>query len=219
MLKLLSFSCWCSYQFLGGPSLRPETQSLRPNSSLTSDSSILRPPNDPGAPKTPAQGWRLWPRRILDITFGFWGTYLRGSSSPMDPQPFLQVFSSIVDLPKLSISQSLQWFLHLLEGKERGDLDLSFHQSKSPLSEGNLLDLDLRVLCRFPLFFHSYLSIALVALVGFEWEGFEHFVCSCHCIWCISLSSPWRFVEVEVRSLLLLGSWNPRRLCGFVVPW
>jgi hypothetical protein len=69
------------------------------------------------------------------------------------------------------------------------------------------------------LFFLSYLSIALVDLVGFEWEGFEYFVCSCHCIWCIGLSSPRRFVEVKVRSLLLLGSWNPRRLCGFVVPW
>jgi hypothetical protein len=58
--------------------------------------------------------------------------------------------------------------LHLLEGKERGDLDLSFHQSKSPISEGNLLNLDLGVLCGFPLFFLSYLSIALVDLVGFE---------------------------------------------------
>jgi hypothetical protein len=43
------------------------------------------------------------------------------------------------------------------------------------------------------LFFLSYLSIALVALVGFEWEGFEHPVCSCHCISCIGLSSPRRF--------------------------
>jgi hypothetical protein len=58
--------------------------------------------------------------------------------------------------------------LNLLEGKERGDLDLSFHQSKSPLSEGNLLDLDLGVLCGFPLFFLLFLSIVLVALVGFE---------------------------------------------------
>ena len=34
----------------------------------------------------------------------------------------------------------------LLEGKERGDLDPSFHQSISPLCEGNLVDLDLGVL-------------------------------------------------------------------------
>jgi hypothetical protein len=53
-------------------------------------------------------------------------------------------------------------------------------------------------------------------LVGFEGEGPEH-LCSCHCIGCIDLSSPWRFVEVKVRNLLLLGSWNPRRLSGFMV--
>ena len=34
----------------------------------------------------------------------------------------------------------------VLEGKERGDLDPHFHQSLSPLSEGNPLDLDLGVL-------------------------------------------------------------------------
>jgi hypothetical protein len=193
MLKLWSFSCWCYCQFLGGRSLWPETQSLWPNSGLAPKLSILRPLNDLGAPETLAQGRRLQPGRFLDITIGFWGTYLRGSSSPMDPQPFLQVLISIVDLLELAISQFLQWFLHLLEEKERGDLDLSFHQSKSLLSEGNLLDLDLKVLCGFPLYFLSYLSIALVALVGFEWEGFEHFVCSCHCIWCIGLSSPRSF--------------------------
>jgi hypothetical protein len=135
---------------LGGRSLRPEMQSLRPVSGQAPDSDFLRPLNDPGAPETLAQGWRLQPRRFLDITVGFWGTYLRDPSSPMDPKPFLQVFSSIFYLPKLAISQSLQWFLHLLEGKERGDLDLYFHQSISPLYEGNLLDLDLGVLCEFP---------------------------------------------------------------------
>jgi len=36
--------------------------------------------------------------------------------------------------------------LLLLEGKERGDLDPHFHQSLSPLSEGNPLDLVLGVL-------------------------------------------------------------------------
>jgi hypothetical protein len=55
--------------------------------------------------------------------------------------------------------------LHIFEGKERGDLDLYFYQSISPLSEENIEDLDLRVLCGFPLFFLSYLSIALFALV------------------------------------------------------
>ena len=34
----------------------------------------------------------------------------------------------------------------VFEGKERGDLDPHFHQSLSPLCEGNPLDLDLGVL-------------------------------------------------------------------------
>jgi hypothetical protein len=59
--------------------------------------------------------------------------------------------------------------------------------------------------------------IALVALVGFGREGLVHFVCYCHCIGCIGLSSPRRFVEVKnLLSLLLLDSWNPRRLSGLV---
>ena len=45
--------------------------------------------------------------------------------------------------------------------------------------KGDLL-LDLGVLGVSPFFFLSYSSIAFVALVGFESEGFEHFVCSCH---------------------------------------
>ena len=35
--------------------------------------------------------------------------------------------------------------MHIFEGKERRDLDLHFHQSISPLSEGKSLDLDLEV--------------------------------------------------------------------------
>jgi hypothetical protein len=72
------------------------------------------------------------------------------------------------------------------------------------------LDLGVHLLISF-LFFLSYLSIAFVALVGFERERFEHFVCSCHCIWCIGLSSSWRFSKWKFVSLLLLDSWNPRR--------
>ena len=34
--------------------------------------------------------------------------------------------------------------------------------------------------------------IALVSFVEFGREGFEHYLCSCHCIWCIGLSSLWR---------------------------
>jgi hypothetical protein len=47
--------------------------------------------------------------------------------------------------------------------------------------------------CSPPLFFLSSSPIALVALVGFGREGLVHFVCSCHCIGCIGLSSPRRF--------------------------
>jgi hypothetical protein len=68
----------------------------------------------------------------------------------------------------------------------------------------NLLDLDLEVLCdSHHWFFLSYLSIALVALVGFECEGLEH-LCSCHCIGSIGLSSPWRFGG---ESKKLISSW------------
>src|SRR3954471_9995297 len=55
---------------------------------------------------------------------------------------------------------------------------------------------------------------AFVALVEFGREGFEHYLCSCHCIWCISLSSPRR-----VWFELLIGacpSWVLGPLDGFV---
>ena len=56
---------------------------------------------------------------------------------------------------------------------------------------GNLLHLDLGIhLLSSSLFFLSSPPIVFVALVGFEGEGFEHLVCSCHCISCIGLSSP-----------------------------
>jgi hypothetical protein len=67
------------------------------------------------------------------------------------------------------------------------------------------LDLDLGVLSDSPpLFFLSYLSIALVALVGFECEGFEN-LCSCHCI---GLSSLRRFGG-ENKKLIPLGLMEP----------
>jgi hypothetical protein len=65
----------------------------------------------------------------------------------------------------------------------------------------------------FPrLFFPSYLSIALVALVRFQYEGLEH-LCSCHCIGCISLSSPRRFGG---ESKKLISSWVLGTLDGLV---
>ena len=60
-------------------------------------------------------------------------------------------FSSIVHILELGFSQALQYFLLLFEGKERGGLDPRFHQSISPLSEGNSLDLNLGVLGDSPL--------------------------------------------------------------------
>ena len=72
--------------------------------------------------------------------------------------------------------------MHIFEGFERGDLDLHFHQSIPPLSEGNLVDLDLGVLGVSPLCSSSLIPpLALVAVLEFESEGLEHFVCSCHC--------------------------------------
>jgi hypothetical protein len=54
----------------------------------------------------------------------------------MTSQLFSKFSPTIVDLLELSFSQSLQCFLNLFKGKERRDLDLSFDQSISPLSEG-----------------------------------------------------------------------------------
>jgi hypothetical protein len=62
------------------------------------------------------------------------------------------------------------------------------------------------------MFFLSYLSIALVALVGFECEGLEH-LCSCHCI---GLSSPGRFGG---ESKKLISSWVLGTLDGSVALW
>ena len=60
----------------------------------------------------------------------------------------------------------------LFEGKERGDLDLHFHQSIPPLSEGNLVDLDLEVLGDSPLCSSSLITPKLfVALLEFKSEG------------------------------------------------
>ena len=124
------------------------------------------------------------------ITVGFSPTYKRGSSSPMNLILLARVLSPLLTFFELANSQSLHGFLLVLEGKERGDLDPCFHQSLSPLSEGNPLDLDLGVLRVLLSFFLSFSSLALVASVGFEREGLGHSVCPCHCIWYIGLSSP-----------------------------
>ena len=106
--------------------------------------------------------------RVLHITVGFWRSYLKGSSFPTKPRFRARVSTPLLTLLSLPISLSLQWFLLLLEGKERGDLDLYFHQSISPLSEGSILDLDLWDSFVVSLLFLPSSSIVLVTLVGFE---------------------------------------------------
>jgi len=59
--------------------------------------------------------------------------------------------------------------LLVLEGKERGDLDPSFHQSLSPLSEGNLVDLGLGVL-RVLFFVLPLIFLPSISCFGGIWE-------------------------------------------------
>ena len=56
------------------------------------------------------------------------------------------MFSPIVDPLRACYLSIPPWILASFGGKERGDLDPHFHQSLSPLCEGDPLDLDLGVL-------------------------------------------------------------------------
>ena len=80
-------------------------------------------------------------KRVQEI-----GTYLRGSSPPMVLYLLSSCLPPLLTFFELANSQSLHGFLLAFEGKNRGDLDPHFHQSLSPLCEGNPLDLDLGVL-------------------------------------------------------------------------
>ena len=82
----------------------------------------------------------------MGITVGFFPNYKRGSSSPLILISLAHVLPPLLTFFELANSQSLHGFLLVFEGKERGDLDPHFHQSLSPLCEGNPLDLDLGVL-------------------------------------------------------------------------
>ena len=64
----------------------------------------------------------------------------------MVPHLLRSFFPPLLTFFELANSQSLHGFLLVFEGKERGDLDPHFHQSLSPLCEGNPLDLDIGVL-------------------------------------------------------------------------
>ena len=54
----------------------------------------------------------------------WWGHIKGGLLPPLSLTFLILFFTSIVDLSKLEISLFLLCFLHLFEGKERGDLDL-----------------------------------------------------------------------------------------------
>jgi hypothetical protein len=84
--------------------------------------------------------------------------------------------SSIVDLQNLPYLSIPPILLESFRGKsERRSRSIYFHQSISSLSEGNILDLDLEVLCGFPTCSSSFISpIDFVTLVKFKRGGFEH---------------------------------------------
>ena len=97
----------------------------------------------------------------------------------------------------------LPWFLHILEGKEWGDLDLHLDQSNPSLCEGIPLDLDLGVLCEFPLFFLSYSPISFCSFGGvWEWR-----ICHLHLVHRFEFSTKIRGSESE--ELITLGFLEP----------
>ena len=79
----------------------------------------------------------------------------------------------------------------------RGDLDLHFHQSIPPLSEGNLVDLDLEVLGVSPTLF--FFSSPPISISCFWWDlrVKDLSTCALAIALCIGLCSPRGFVEVE----------------------
>ena len=74
------------------------------------------------------------------------GDLFKGVFFPNGSLSLELVLPPLLTFFELANSQSLHGFLLVFEGKERGDLDSHFHQSLSPLCEGNPLDLDLGVL-------------------------------------------------------------------------
>ena len=74
------------------------------------------------------------------------GDLFKGVFFPSGSPSLEHVLSPLLTFFELANSQSLHGFLLVFEGKERGDLDPHFHQSLSPLREGNPLDLVLGVL-------------------------------------------------------------------------
>ena len=108
----------------------------------------------------------------------------------------------------------------VLEGKERGDLDPHFHQSLSPLCEGNPLDLDLGVL-RVLFFVLPLNFLPSICCFGGIWERRTWALrvpLPLHLVHRFEFSTVIRGSEVEKLitlgclvplSLLLLGAWAP----------
>ena len=96
----------------------------------------------------------------------------------------------------------------------RGDLDLHFHQSISPLSEGNLVDLDLGVLGVSPTLF--FLSSPPINISFFWWDlrvkdlSLVLLPLLCASV-CALHEDSWKLKACE---LVTLGSLDPRRPCG-----
>src|SRR5215216_6012339 len=74
------------------------------------------------------------------------GDLFKGVFFPNGSLSLELVFFPIVDLLRACYIPIPPWILASFGGKERGDLDSHFHQSLSPLCEGNPLDIDLGVL-------------------------------------------------------------------------
>ena len=99
---------------------------------------------------------------LWGVTVGLFPPLYKGVFFPILPYLLSSCSSPLLTFFELANSQSLHGFLLVFEGKERGDLDPHFHQSLSPLCEGNPLDLYLGVLgvllLVLPLFFHPSIS-------------------------------------------------------------
>jgi hypothetical protein len=207
MLKLLSFSCCCCYQFFGGRSLLHKTQSLQPRLCLLHS----KAPEWPVAPETMARWWRLWHGRFWTNDW-ILGYLFKGPFFPNGSQMFLQVFSSICGLLELDNTHHYNYSCILF--RETRDITIWFWETPDRMIldiptnqypiyvKGTfwilileffvdiLLVLPLILLLVLPLI-SSFVDIAFVALVVFGRKGFEHLVCTCDCIGCIRLSSPW----------------------------
>ena len=90
----------------------------------------------------------------------------------------------------------------VFEGKERGHLDPRFHQSLSPLCEGNPLDLDLGVLGVLLLVLHL-INLPRIGCFGGIWERRT---------WALRVPLPLHLVHWFEVSMVIHGSYKLRSL-------